>query len=158
MKSSIEKTKLSPVDVELSVTGFKDVFTDESRQNGGTAYTMKLKRKHPRAKIIGDDIYVRRPGATLRFTVESSNGDKETYYPVGIAFVREGDHPSDELRLGMGSFPKLRTRTDGQTLTIVHRCGTETGRVRHKFSVVIQRGSDGRIGIIDPGITSDDDH
>ena len=64
MKSSIEKTKLSPVDVELSVTGFKDVFTDESRQNGGTDYTMKLKRKHPRAKIIGDDIYVRRPGAT----------------------------------------------------------------------------------------------
>jgi hypothetical protein len=29
--------------------------------------------------------------------------------------------------------------------------------VRYKFSVVVQRGADGRIGIIDPGIVHEDE-
>jgi hypothetical protein len=113
---------------------------------------MKLRRNDPRAYIKGDDIYVKRPGAPIRFTLVSPATDKDSYYPAGITFVREGDRSeSDRQRLGFLNFPQRATHVEGRTLTILDSY-RDRSQVRYKFSVVLQRGSDGKIGVIDPGI------
>ncbi len=148
-----------PVEVVIAVTRFKDVLAPEAAgASRDTEYTMKLQQPHPRAVIKGNGIYVKRPGAILRFTIASTGTDRQRYFPVGIAFVRDGnDHVSDEHRLGHPTFPQTQTRLDGCALQIDDRFPAETRTVRHKFSVAIQRGSDGRIGIIDPDIIHEND-
>ena len=142
----------------IAVTKFKDVLATDSAGSRGTEYTMKLAKSDPRAAIKGDDIYVKRPGAMLRFTIASSGADAERYFPVGVAFVREGDdNASDEHRLGHLNFPQMHTRLDGCTLLVNDSYREEARKVRHKFSLVIQCGSDGKIGVIDPGIIHEND-
>ena len=162
MKTSIKNAsarKLNPVEVTIAVTKFNDVLAaGAARGGGGTEYTMKLGKRHPRALIKGNDIYIKHPGATLRFTIASSGADKQRYYPVGIAFVREGDRISSHpQRLGHLNFPQSETSVDGRTLLFTDSYQDDTRNVRHEFSVVIQRGSDGKIGIIDPGIVHEND-
>jgi hypothetical protein len=161
MKTKIAKAAaLAPVPVEviITVTRFKNVLApDASRKGPGTDYTMKLRAKHPLAFIKGDNLFIKRPGAAIRFTLASSRG-KATYYPVGITFVREDEgSTSDVQRLGLLNFPQGLIRPDGPALTITDSYRDEARCVRFKFSVVIQRGSDGAVGIIDPGIVHEDD-
>lgn len=150
--------KRNPVEVTIAVTKFNDVLaTSESRDRCETAYIMKLRRADPRATIKGDNLYIRRPGADLRFTIGAADGAREKYFPVGITFVREGQpSSSDAERLGLRNFPQSDTRSEGKSLVIRDRYRDGRKPVRYKFSVVIQRGSDGKIGIIDPGIIHDD--
>src|SRR5688500_14530104 len=95
MKTRIEnapKRKLKPVEVTIAVTKFADVLAvDKPQGSRDTKYTMKLGRKDPRAVIKGDNIYIKRPGATIRFTITSARAGRTRYFPVGITFVREGD-------------------------------------------------------------------
>ncbi len=156
---STSTRKQNPVEVTITVTKFKDVLvTDAARGGRGTEYTIKLAKRDPRVVIKGDDIYVQRPGAVLRFSVASSRADKNRYYPVGIAFVREAEgNSSDELRLGLQNFPQSLIRLEGRAILITDRYTDVAKYVRYKFSVPIQRGADGKIGIIDPGIIHEND-
>jgi len=162
MNTRIEKASArtpKPVEVTITVRKFKDVLVTAAARGGrATDYAMKLGSNDPRAEIKGNDIYIKRPGATLRFTIASSAADQMRYYPIGISFLREGDRSSsDAQRLGLLNFPQNQTRMDGPTLTITDAYKDEARYVRYKFSVVVQRGSDGRIGIIDPGIVHEFD-
>ena len=149
--ASASATTTKPVEVQLTVTKFKEVLAP-GKTGSCTGYTMKLGRRDPRAYIKGDDLYIKSPGAVIRFTMTSS-ADKKNYYPLGIAFVREnGRSETDAQRLGFLNFPQSETRPKGRTLSITDTYKDRSQRVRFKFSVIIQRGSDGAIGIIDPGI------
>ncbi len=143
-----------PVDVILLVTRFRDVLAPKpSRSGNATDYVMKLARRDPRVFVKGDDLYINNPGAPVRFTLASRPGDRQRYYPLGIAFVREGARSkSDEERLGFLNFPPEETRADDRSLLILDTYRDRAPAVRYKFSVYIQRGSDGAIGVIDPDI------
>ena len=149
-----QSSSKKPVEVLIAVTKFRDVLSAEpSRDRRDTEYAMKLRRRDPRAYIKGDNIYVLRPGTTLRFTIGSAGGARETFYPAGITFVREGEKSdSDRLRLGLLNFPQTLTRLEGRTITITDSYRDRAKRVRYKFSLLVQRGSDGKMGIVDPGI------
>jgi hypothetical protein len=113
---------------------------------------MTMSEKHPLVRIdekVPDLLRVKFPGATIRFTVKS-----DEYYPVGIAFwLREGvAKPNDEQSLGLSNFDPSRIRRLGHVLYITDTFKDEKPYDRYKFSVIIQRASDGAIGIIDPGI------
>lgn len=153
-KVNLPSTTEKPVDVRITVTKFKDVLArDKSGQRRDTEYTMRLGRKHRLAAIKDDNLLIRPPGAMIRFTIGSSASDSEKYYPVGITFLREGEkNTSDRQRLGLLNFPQSETRFDGRALSITDTYKDASLYVRFKFSIVIQRGSDGKIGIIDPGI------
>jgi hypothetical protein len=155
---NVSASKMGPVEVTIAVKKFKDVLATSAARGGGTGYAMKLRKGHPLAVIKGNDIHVKGPGATLRFTIASSGGDKNQYYPIGIAFVREGDASSSHAqRLGHLNFPKNQTVIDGRTLLVTDTFKDDARNTRHEFSVVIQRGADGKIGIIDPGIVHENE-
>jgi hypothetical protein len=141
----------------MTVIGFKDVLSSE-RSDGSqrTGYKMKLVNKPSGVVIRGDVIYIKSAAADIRFTVASSVGDKENYFPTGITFVRQGTcEIGDEQRLGLSNFPQRKTRFERRSLSISARFKRTDNGVLYKFSVIIQRGSDGKIGIIDPGIGHD---
>jgi len=146
-----------PVEVVIAVTKFVEVLGTNTDKSCGIAYTMKLRRSDSRASIDGDNLRIRRPGAEIRFFIAAGPGDRDRYYPTGITFVREAESKGDKQRLGLYNFPQNHTRAEGRSLWIrdVYRDGAK--RVRYKFSVLVQRGSDGKIGIIDPGIIHEDE-
>jgi len=157
-RAGIASTReLGPVEVTITVTKFRAVLGSQGEGGRPSDYAMKLARRDPRATIKGDDLYIRRPGAAIRFTIAASAGAKARYFPVGIAFVREAtDNASDEQRLGLQNFPQRLIRFDGLAAVIVDRYRDREKFVRYKFSVVVQRGADGTLGIIDPGIIHED--
>lgn len=161
MTTSIAPTPANepnPVDITIEVTKFQDVLARGTSDGGrDTSYAMTMPQKDPRAHIQDENIYIKRPGAPLRFSVTSADVSKERYFPVGIAFVRDGAcSGGDEQRLGLLNFLEKNTRTEGRKLLITDSYNEQV-KCRYKFSVVIQRGSDGAIGIIDPGIIHEDD-
>ncbi|HVU16652.1 MAG TPA: hypothetical protein VHD32_06995 [Candidatus Didemnitutus sp.] len=147
-----------PIEVQLVVVKFNDVLQGGAPGEMGCDYVMKLRREDPRVRIDGTDLLVKRPGGLIRFTVVADGTRRERYYPVGITFMREGARSSsDAQRLGLLNFPQGRTQPDGSSIIIADTYRDPAKRVRFKFSVVIQRGSDGSVGIIDPGIVHDGD-
>ncbi len=168
MKTPVAKIpakKRHTIDVTIAVTKFKDVLASDAlrgasdgRGGRGTDYIMTLPKNDPLAEIRGNDIYIKPPGAILRFTITSARRGKTRYFPVGITYVREGDrNTSDEQRLGLLNFPQSEIYMRRQTLMITDSYKDKTKCVRYKFSVIVQRGSDGKIGIIDPGIVHEFD-
>ena len=143
----------TPADIVITVTKFRAVLAPEGGELRDTDYTMRMKRRHPRVSIKDDTIFVDTPGAMIRLTIASVAGDKIKYYPAGITFVRENSKDlSDALRLGRPDLMQRKIVIDGQTLTFTDRFTKEKADVLYKFSVILQRGVDGAIGIIDPGI------
>jgi len=153
---------LDPVEIMIAVTKFNEVVSSDvslRAANGNTDYTMKMRKKDPRACIEGDNLCMKRPGAPIKFTITSVPGDEEKYYPTGITFLREAkSNTSDKQRLGLLNFPQNETRMDGRSVFVTDTYKDGKERVRYKFSLLIQRGSDGKIGIIDPGIEHQDDY
>jgi hypothetical protein len=143
----------TPIDVIVSVVRFKDILEAKAARGGIlTEYVMKLARRDPRAFIKGDDLYINRP-APVRFTLTAGSRDRNQYYPLGISFLRQRvPSKSDAQRLGFLNFPQSETRAEGPSLTILDTYRDDAVNVRYKFSLYLQRGSDGAIGVIDPGI------
>lgn len=152
-KARIAPKAIGPADVVITVTEFRPVLSPEVRDLPSTDYTMRLKKSHRRVSLKDDTLVVKHPGATIRLTITSSAEDQNTYYPAGVTFVREDSKGlSDAERLGQKDMLQRRIVIDGQTLTFTDRFKKGKDSVLYKFSVIIQRGSDGAIGIIDPGI------
>jgi len=144
-----------PIEVILAVTKFNDVL----RAGHPTEFDMKLACEHSLATIDGNTIIVRPPGAPIHFTLTTGDGTNERYYPVGITFVRaNAKKVGDDLRLGFINFPERDTHAAKKALRIDDVYKDADYPVRYKFSVVVQRGSDGKIGIIDPDIDHEQPH
>jgi hypothetical protein len=159
MKSPSTRSAIrNPVEVVISVTRFREALPTKSRQGGATEFVMKLARKDPRAFIKGDVLFISRPNTSVRFTLRGAGASRDRYYPLGISFLRENNsEDGDDYRLGFLTFPQSETRPDGATLTILDTYRESAAGVRFKFSLFIQRGSDGALGIIDPSIEHIDD-
>jgi len=140
------------VKVQLAVTNFRDVFSEKSAV---TDYQMSLSRESKRVRLEKDTLYIKPPGVTLQFTLTSTREDRERYYPLGISYVRDGESKSDELRLGFVNFPQKKQGLKCHTITITDSYRDRQKYVRYKFSIFVQRGSDGKIGIIDPSMIHD---
>ena len=140
------------VKVALTVTKFRDVF---SERDAKTEYKLSLNGKYNRVRLDGDTLYIQPPGAVLQFTLLSTHEDRENYYPLGISYVRDGESRSDDLRLGFLNFPQKKQHLKGRSITITDSYRDKQPKVRYKFSIFVQRGSDGKIGIIDPSMIHD---
>lgn len=162
MKSPSTRSAVrNPVEVIVSVTRFREALPTKRRAGGKTEVVMKLARSDPRAFIKGDVLFIRRPNTPtpVRFTLRGVGASRDQYYPLGISFLRENDSEGgDDYRLGFMTFPQSETRADGATLTILDTYKEAEPGVRFKFSLFIQRGSDGALGIIDPGIEHIDEN
>lgn len=158
---------LGPAEVVLNVTGFQDVLAPglltvkkpvllkNSLCSGrGTTATVTMSETNHNDLVWTDEtkpntLVIKRPGATVRFTVTP-----DRYYPLGIAFLlRAGvTNPNDEQRLGLLNFDQSKIRRFGHVLYFTDAFLDEKADHRYEFFVIIQRASDGALGIIDPGI------
>lgn len=157
MKKATAAVSIStPAEIVITVTEFRPVLSPKVGEIRDTDYTMRMKRRHPRVSLKDDTIIVKAPGAKIRLIIAAAANDKIKYYPAGITFVRkEGEGLSDMELLGRTNFLQRRIVIDGQTLTFTDRFKKGKDKVFYKFSVIVQRGFDGSIGIIDPGIEHD---
>jgi hypothetical protein len=157
-KATVAASTIVPAEVVITVTEFRPVLSPKVRGTRDTTYTMRLKRPHRHVSLVDDTICVDSPGATIRLTIASAAGDKIRYYPAGITFVREASKGlSEELLLGRPDLLQRRIVINGQTLTFTDRFRRGKDNVQYKFSVIIQRGLDGAIGIIDPRLKNRDE-
>lgn len=155
-KVKVAPKAIGPAEVIITVKEFRPVLSPELREARDTSYTMRMKRPHRRVSLKDDTLFVNAPGVTIRLTIASSAGDKIKYYPAGITFVREESKCLSEVELlGRKNFQQRRIVIDGQTLTFANRFKKGKDKVLYKFSVIVQRGTDGAVGIIDPRIMDD---
>lgn len=144
---------VTDAEIIFDVTSFVDIFTaDGTIEARSTGHQMSLKNPHPKVSVDENDstmIIVRPPGARLRFTLSP-----EEFFPIGIAFqLREGvAEPTDLERLGLLNFTQMKLRPQGNMLAITDIFKDREADDRYKFSIIVQHGRKGTIGIIDPGI------
>ena len=146
-----------PAEIVITVTQFRAVLSaKEAGEVRDTGYEMKMKRPHSRVSLKDDTLFVKSPGAVIRLTIASPAKDKTRYYPAGITFVRDGGNGLTEAdRLGRKDFLQRRITIDGLALKFTDRFQKGKEKTLYKISVILQRGSDGAIGIIDPGIENE---
>jgi hypothetical protein len=162
----VRLNRLDTANVTLYVRRFRDVFAKDppvTRKvspgeppphfDRGTLHRMWMpKQRHPQVYIKSnqpDTLHIKSKGATIRLTVRPAR-----YYPVGIAFklLKGVPNPNAHARIGFLNFEQSRTPRDPQSLFITDHFKDKGSDDQYKFSVIIQRVSDGAIGIIDPPI------
>ena len=110
---------------------------------------------HPAVTLADENglptIHVKR-AVNIEISVDSADGS-ESYTPLGVYFEQRTDGPNGKNDPdGKINFAQWRSNNG----TVVMRSKfIQTGR--YEFFVIVQRGSDHSIGIIDPQITVDAD-
>ncbi|MBK8474783.1 MAG: hypothetical protein IPL39_00330 [Opitutaceae bacterium] len=141
----------APAQVTFTVVNFRTV-TEAQPSTQFTDATMQL-AEHPLVTFKGtpaDGTLVLSGPVDLEIRVVSEDG-KETYKPVGITFeqnVKASGKRSD--RHGRRNFAAAVLKES--SLVVRGHFLDRNPEANWEFSVIIQRGSDGAIGIIDPGI------
>ena len=159
------------VDVTLTVTKFCDILAGRLRKGSLAGHAIAVAKNKSNVVLktgfyqlnVKGTIRVPRPGAILRFNIKAQKKGT-TYRPVGIAFARAdktrpmGVHWSTNRTIGRHT-PFSGFQTDGRTMQITdlplkrgNQHASPKNYTTYKFSVYIQRESDGRIGVIDPYI------
>lgn len=139
--------------VLLTVTKFRDIIRE---QGGTTDHIISLPRGEcSRVRLEKDTLFIKPPAVTLVFTLASALEDRESYYPLGISYVRAGETQNENLRLGFVNFPQKKQTLRRHQITVTDSYRDREKYAKYKFSIFVQRGSDGRIGIIDPSIVHD---
>jgi hypothetical protein len=136
--------------VEVLVEKFRDIFTAEGNDpcERGTQASLKLRHENPKVKIEDGEIIVYAYGAHLEFVIS------EGYYPVGITFklLSGVKCPDDVELLGHLNFSPAKICPGDHSLFVTDEYRDLGGNNKYKFSIIIQRASDGAIGIIDPNL------
>jgi hypothetical protein len=144
--------------VTFTVTDFNDVCAPAGHMRGGLTQATMLLTSDMSGNVrqVNATLHVKAPGATFKFIIVPDRG-AETYYPIGIAFVQEDPRAAnDHQRLGLQVFHRLHSPNPQFLLIGDHFPPTVPKTfVRYKFYLVLQRGSDGKLGIIDPGIVNE---
>jgi len=150
-RSSQKNSRL--VHVLLTVTKFRDVICE---QGGLTEHAISLPRgESSRVRLEKDTLFIKPPAVSLVFTLASAKEDRENYYPLGISYVRAGESKTEALRLGFVNFPQKKQLVKGRQIVVTDSYRDREKYAKYKFSIFVQRGSDGKIGIIDPSIVHD---
>jgi hypothetical protein len=147
----------------LTVNHFKDVttagvMTDKIVKGHGPDVVMVIQKNllPNRNTFQNNNLHLWYPDAqSASITFEIKPADD--YYFAGITFWKTNKDLSALTgsktpagRLGLGNFSPCRISDDRKSLSITDEYTEHT--VGYKFSIIIQRGSDGKIGMIDPGI------
>ena len=142
----------SPAQVTLSVTQFRDI----RATTAGTRWTdaRASLTAHPSVRMSGEPEYATfhvKGAVDIAISVTSASS-AESYVPIAIVFQQKT--PGDPTKADTDGRRNFSAATlNGSTLTVRNRC--DLRGVRYEFFVVIQRVSDGAIGIIDPEIENE---
>lgn len=153
-------------EIIMRVTDFREVLHTTANDRG-VQHKVTMRKNHPRVSVYqnnktGLPTLKVKEGAgpiTFKFKIvdeEISDRFKDTYYPLGIAFEWQGSTQLIGTRkpdmVGRSNFPIERTHVYGDSLYVTDLLISRAEGAQYKFSLIIQRERDGKIGIIDPGI------
>jgi hypothetical protein len=147
--------------VTLSVTDFQDILPTAASRGGYETAKEHLTKadllleKNDRVSRCetaeGQQLQVQKGGPVpFRFMVEDAH-KKETYFPVGIAFKCFGTVGTAIDHKMHRSFSTAGVHIIGSNLYFNYNY-SDGLTVGYEFFLIIQRESDGLVGIIDPGI------
>lgn len=141
----------APAQVTFTVVNFRTV-TEANPTTQFTDATMQV-ASHPLVTMSGtpaDGTLVLSGAVDLEIRIVSEDG-KETYKPVGIVFEQNAKaSPKRSDRHGRNNFSAAVLKES--SLVVRSHFLDRSPEAHWEFSVIIQRGTDGAIGIIDPGI------
>jgi hypothetical protein len=153
--------------VTLTVLEFKGILPDDRNWHVFTPCENHMVKheialiKHDRVKLKGKNFVVEGFGpVTFRFRIEDKKA-QTVYYPVGISFKRrETGGEKDVMDACARRFFSNNTiHIFGTDMYFTYDYRNYEGQTyNYDFFVVIQRDSDGLMGIIDPGIGHDNDN
>ena len=144
----------APAEVTFIVVKFRPVTV----ANQGTQYTdatMTL-APHPLVSVTGIETDATlHPTAPVDFEIKIVSADsKETYIPLGVVFEQKA--PRNGVKTDpRGNINFAPARPNGSTLLFHDQFARKGPEYNYEFFVIIQRGSDGAIGVIDPIIVHD---
>lgn len=141
--------------VTLTVTKFNPINpTGEIRL---VDYTASMK-PHSRVSMVdraGMPTFICKSAIDFEVTIASTDG--ETYRPLAITFQQYTDGvPADKKDVaGHANFERLAQATPANAISFRSKAARTGPAGRYEFFVLIQRVSDGAIGLIDPYIEND---
>lgn len=136
-------------EIILEVENYPEILAAGGPPN--VPHSMRMKNKHSKVSVDddGETLLVKRPGAKLHFEISPPE-----YFPIGISFklISGIDNPSPHQRLGLHNFTYFKPEPKTHVLIIKDDFRDDDANDDYyKFSIIIQRGSDGELGVIDPG-------
>jgi hypothetical protein len=159
-----------PFEVVFTVNSFRNLLVSGARQSHVTGVTITMPAPNPARCYLypgsgggAPSIRVLRPGAALRFRVVGS--DDEPYLAVGVTFTSLANRKSPfAVACETGSGRPVGTPFGN--LELVNRelffadslpgaAASPQTFTAYKFSVLIQRVSDGALGLIDPEVENE---
>ena len=111
---------------------------------------------HPAVSLVnvaGMPTFRAKRAHNLEITIASADG-KETYRPIGVFFRQKKDRPIVRAD-AEGWINFAWTISAAGTLVIQHKFLQRGDDSRYEFYVLVQRVSDGAIGVIDPEIQNE---
>jgi hypothetical protein len=147
--------------VTLTVTGFRDIFSDWLRGDG----TLGLCKTRHKVTVKGHELepgegsikralseLVFKKGVpnTVKLTIKSED-KRHHYFPVGIAFLPKPNGAKPAARMFERDFKAAQAYLLGEHMFFILGPKFNTSDLS-KYAVIIQRKEDAQVGIIDPGI------
>ena len=153
----LEARKPAVVNLKVDDTGFHDM----NSTTGAVEFKLLSKfemsvEDHGRVEVRanGTKLNIKPGGATLRFHVQGKTGGGR-YHPVGIAFLQTKGNLGHRLGHDVFEREQIRVTEDYLEVTDCYEHLENEAPHEYEFSLVVQHGDHGWIGIIDPPITHD---
>ena len=92
--------------------------------------------------------------STIQFTFNDDQGNADpSYIPIGIYFDEDSADPTQSDPRGLSDFPSCNIGTDASGTRYMQVGISDVNPNLHwEFYIVLQRTSDGKLGVIDPKI------
>ena len=111
---------------------------------------------HPAVTLVDEGglptFHVKR-AVNIEISVDSADGS-ESYTPLGVYFEQRTDGPG-AAKDADGKINFAQWRSNNGTVVINNKFSHQGRDGRYEFFVIVQRASDGEIGIIDPSIENE---
>ena len=143
-----------PASITLTITSFQD--TDSTAAGSRYCTADMALAPDPAGKVTQAGNRLRVKGPTdLEFTIAAPAGSPESYFALGIVF-KSGSADKH----GRNNFDIKNHKVNDAKISIRNNhsvsAPASSGGVVYEFFILIQRVSDGAIGIIDPEIENQD--
>ncbi len=137
--------------IKLNVTNFHEVGGDHTWTTA--SQTLSTDQDPPNISVDGEGYLITGP-STIQFSFADAAGNNDpTYIPIGIYFDEASTDATQSDPQGLADFPTCNIGTDVNGSRYMQVGIADVDPDLHwEFYIVLQRTTDGKLGVIDPKI------